>query len=121
MSRQQNGPITIVTGAIVNAFRRVYLSGSTVIQAPATTAGLGVAQAYTASGAPCAIRTYGEGTCKMTANGAITAGDDVFPAADGKVSATAVTAGPVGKALEAATADGDIIEVIPRVVGTLST
>lgn len=121
MSRQQNGPISIVTGAIVNAFRRVAMSGATVIQAGVTTAGIGVCQAYTASGVAACIRTFGEGTCKIETAGAITAGDDVFPAADGKISATAVAAGPVGKALEAATASGDIIEIMPRVVGTLST
>jgi len=121
MSRQQNDDLSIVTGAIVNAFRRVTMSGATCLQAGATDVGIGVAQAYTASGAAACIRPYSRGSCKMMTSGAITAGDDVFPAADGKVSATAVAAGPVGLALEAATAAGDIIEVMPRTLGTYST
>lgn len=52
------------------------------------------------------------GTRKMVASGAITAGDYVYGAADGKVS----TDGYVleGKAVNAAAADGDIVEVMPH-------
>jgi hypothetical protein len=51
------------------------------------------------------------GTQLMVASGAITAGNPVYAAANGKVAG----AGTVfcGTALEAATADGDIIEVLP--------
>lgn len=56
------------------------------------------------------LRTL-QGTAGFVANGAITKGVTVYGAASGKISATA---GPVviGIALEAATADGDIIEVL---------
>jgi hypothetical protein len=53
-----------------------------------------------------------EGTKKMVANGAITLGVDVFAAASGKISATP-SGFHLGMALEAATADGDVIEVLP--------
>ena len=50
------------------------------------------------------------GTAKMVAAGAITAGASVFAAANGKVSASGTVF--VGNALEAATADNDVIEVL---------
>ena len=50
------------------------------------------------------------GTRKMTAAGAITAGSAVFNAADGKVDDSGDT--PIGYALEAASGDGAIIEVL---------
>ena len=58
------------------------------------------------------------GTQKMIASVVITAADPVFTAAAGKVGDTASTARLVGVALETSTADGDIIEVIPKYVGT---
>jgi hypothetical protein len=48
----------------------------------------------------------------MRAGGVISAGAAVFPAASGKVLATTTSANlAIGIALEAATADGDVIEV----------
>jgi predicted RecA/RadA family phage recombinase len=52
------------------------------------------------------------GTTPMIAAAPITAGATVFTAAAGKVSNTGTGAFQVGVALEAATADGDIIEVL---------
>lgn len=55
-------------------------------------------------------------TLVMTASGAIAAGDDVYAAADGKVSTLPAGVGTyyfVGVALTAAAADGDEIEVDP--------
>ncbi len=58
------------------------------------------------------LRTAG-GTHKMIAQEAIFAGDTVYTEASGKVQDTAAsTAFQVGVALEAANADGDIIEVL---------
>jgi hypothetical protein len=51
------------------------------------------------------------GTAKMTAAGAISAWATVYGAAGGKIDDTA-NGNPVGIALEAATADGDVIEVL---------
>ena len=54
------------------------------------------------------------GTVKMVANAAITAGAMVYTAAAGKVSPTyGGTLFLVGRALTAAAADGDLIEVAP--------
>jgi hypothetical protein len=51
-----------------------------------------------------------QGTQKFVANGVIAAGADVFAAADGKVAATGIQF--VGTSLEAAGADGQVIEVL---------
>jgi hypothetical protein len=51
------------------------------------------------------------GTAKLVANGAITSGAAVFAAALGKVSAAGTVF--VGTALETATANNDVIEVLP--------
>lgn len=56
------------------------------------------------------------GTRKMVANGAITQGAPVYGAASGKISAT-VGPCPEGIALEAAAADGDVIEVLVADIG----
>ncbi len=56
------------------------------------------------------------GTIEMTAAGAITSGAVVYAAASGKVQAlpaAAATYLKIGIALEAASADGSIIEVLP--------
>lgn len=58
------------------------------------------------------LRTH-SGTHKMIAIEAIAAGATVYTETDGKVQDTAqATAFQVGTALEAATADGDVIEVL---------
>ena len=54
------------------------------------------------------------GTVRMVANAAITVGTPVYTAAAGKVSPTfGATLYMVGRALTAAAADGDYIEVVP--------
>jgi len=55
------------------------------------------------------------GTTKYIAASAIAVGADVYTAASGKVNDTAAsTSYLLGTALEAATADGDVIEVLPH-------
>ena len=62
------------------------------------------------------------GTIKMIAVEALAAGATVYSEASGKVQDTAqATAFQVGVALEAATADGDIIEVMPQVGDTAAS
>lgn len=51
-----------------------------------------------------------QGTAKMVAAGAITAGADVYAAASGKIAATGYVY--IGQALEAASANNDVIEVL---------
>lgn len=56
------------------------------------------------------------GTVELTAAGAFAVGDKVYAAASGKVQAVPVAGGTyrqIGVALEAATADGDIVEIMP--------
>lgn len=57
------------------------------------------------------------GTVKMKAGVAITLGALVYSAASGKIGVTG-TNRLEGKAFEAATADGDIIEVMPKETST---
>lgn len=52
-----------------------------------------------------------QGTTKMVAAGAIAAGVAVYGAANGQISTTA-SGNPIGVSQEAATAAGDIIEVV---------
>lgn len=112
-------PITIETGAAVSAKRLVQLSSGKAIHntATATNDPIGVSDYAGASGDNIAVRLLSEaGTIEMTAGGAITSGADVYAAAAGKVQAlpaAAATYRKVGIAMEAATADGDIIEVLP--------
>ncbi len=62
------------------------------------------------------------GTMKMIASEAIAAGAEVYSEASGKVQDTAqATAYLVGVALEAATADGDVIEVMPQIGDTAAS
>jgi hypothetical protein len=114
MSQQRTSPITLQAAEDLVAFRRVTISGSTIVYADAEHRGIGVVQAavdYSENASACIKLDNDGGTSKMMAGGAISAGADVYAADDGKVAATGSVA--LGRALEAATADGDIIEVLP--------
>lgn len=114
-----NGIKTFVTGAAVSAKRLLKLSSGEVVHntATATDDPIGVSQYAGADGDAIAVRLINDaGTFEVTAAGAISADADVYAAADGKVQALPTAAGTyrrIGKALEAATADGDIIEILP--------
>jgi hypothetical protein len=115
---QVASPKTFTTGAAVSNKRVVKLSGANVVHATATSTDIpiGVAQYAAASGAVVAVKLFGAESLEMTAAGAISAGASVFLADDGKVQAlpaASATYKRIGVAAEAATADGDIIEVIP--------
>jgi len=60
-----------------------------------------------------------QGTCKVVAAAAIAQDAIVYSAAAGKVSVSASTAFPLGIAIEAAGADGDVIEIMPLVGETV--
>ena len=121
MGKQVNGPeITLIAGEDLIAFRRVKISTSTVMYADAGETGIGVVQAavdYSEDAHACIRLDNPGGSSKMMASGIVTVGASVYAANDGKISATA-NGEPVGTALEASGADGDIIEVIPKYVGT---
>ena len=116
MATQSESPFTRTTGGAVSVFRLVKLSGANVVHNTETSTDepIGVTQEAKASGGAVAVRDIKHGgTHKVTASGAITAGAKIYADDAGKVQAMPAAAGTyreVGRALEAATADGDIIE-----------
>ena len=118
MSQQIEGNTkTFTTAEALNAFCRVKLDSSAdVVYADAGEDWIGTTEEYAASGANVAVRLRSAtGTRKMVAAGAVSIGDIVYGADDGEID-DAPTGEAVGRALEAATADGDIIEIL-TVVG----
>jgi hypothetical protein len=102
---------TFTAGAALEPRRRVKLSGTSVVYAGDEEDAIGVTEFRAALGEDITVRLINAGgTFEVTAAGAITAGAAIYPAADGKVEATGTTAR--GAALEAATANGDIIECL---------
>lgn len=100
-------------GAALEADRRVKLASGKLAYAGADDVELGTLE--TASFADGDVRTVnlntGQGTVRMIAAAAISAGADVYGAANGKVNDTGGSV-YIGVALTAATADGDVIEVL---------
>lgn len=101
-------------GAAIAMYLRVKLSAGLLAKAGSTDHELGTLESASfASGDVRAVRLRSaQGTCKMVAAGAITAGNPVYAAANGKIDASGTVL--LGIALEAAAADGDIIEVLRR-------
>jgi hypothetical protein len=119
MSQQSESPKTFQAAEDLVAFRRVKISGSTVVYADSGDRGIGVVQAavdYSEDPNASIKLDNAGGTSKMMTDGAVTAGNSVFAADDGKISSSGITL--VGTALETATADGDIIEILPDVSAT---
>ncbi len=103
---------TAGTGGVV-AHTRVKISGATVVTAGATDVGIGVAEYTAADGEAVAVRLFNAGgTIECVAAGAISAGAAVYAAADGEVAASGTLC--LGEAIEAATADQDVIEILPE-------
>lgn len=103
--------------AAIGQYERVKLdSDGKITQAGLADRCIGVAtrEAF-AAGDVIDVALYSKpGTMKMIAVEALAAGAVVYSEAAGKVQDTAaVTSYPIGVAMEAATADGDIIEVLP--------
>jgi hypothetical protein len=118
MSQHVEGPRkTFKAGTALEPFRRVKItdattSPKTVGYAGVTDQAIGVTEQYHASGADCTIYlANAQGTRKMTAAGAITGGNEVYAAADGKVAGSGTVV--EGKALETVTTNGDLLEVLP--------
>lgn len=102
---------TFTAGGTISQYARVAFSSSVVTAAGADSPGIGTAEVDAVSGEPLAVRLWtAEGTRKMVANAAIASGAPVYAAASGKVGASGSLY--VGRALEAASADGDVIEVM---------
>ena len=97
----------------VNVRVKLDASGNAALAAAADAA-IGVTEfPVAAAGDPINIKLFSApGTFFMTANAAITRGNQVYPAASGKIAPAGTTALPL-VAKDAATADGDIIECVP--------
>lgn len=115
MSKQTESPMTMVAAEALAAFRFVKPSSGQAVYADAADLGIGVTQLLAANGGHASIRLVQHGgTLKVTAAGAFEIGNYLYHAADGKVSN--VPSGPrIGRALEAASADGSIVEMIYQV------
>ena len=106
---------TFVAAGTIPQYSRVVLgSGGTVTVAVLAEKEIGTAQQAVVSGQSVNVKLRtGAGTHKMIAIEALAIGATVYTETDGKVQDTAATgAFQIGTALEAATADGDIIEVL---------
>jgi len=117
MSQQNEGIKTFTAGEDLEAFRRVKLSSGEVVYADQIDSDgwIGVTQEKVSDGAMVTVRLKGTGrTSKMVASEALSSGASLYAADDGKVADTA-SGNVIGVALEAATADGDVIEVLPDV------
>lgn len=111
MSQYKEGPCGTDTAAgAIAQFLRVKTTGALAV-AGAADVELGTMElpALAAGDATVRYRTAA-GTCKMVASEAITAGASVYAGASGKVAASGGLL--IGTALDAATADNDVIEVL---------
>jgi hypothetical protein len=120
--------LSLLAGADLLAHRLVKIdaNGDAVyMTATDTDVPIGVNELNVKDTEPTGIKPINaQGTIEMTASGAITLGADVYADADGKVSALPVGAGDyrkIGIAMQAASGDGSIIEVLPYDYITVTT
>lgn len=106
---------TATATAIGEAVRVKLDSSGNISAAGATDAWIGTTmEAIAASGSGTVKLRSAPGTFLVTASAAIAAGARLYPTASGKVDDAAGTGNFTGlQAVEAATADGDIIEAVP--------
>ena len=113
---EDTGYLSVDLTATANKYERVDFDGTV---AGITEIGIGTVQQYGQSGDTVAVASISkQGTYIAIASEAITAGAAVYTAAAGKVGASASTAFRLGFAKTAASADGDLIEVVPSVGDT---
>ena len=117
MSQQyDSGTRQFTADAAIAQFARVtFESDGKVVTAGLTDVGIGVAQVPAfASGDVIPVKLWNSaGTFKMRASEALAVAATLYTESDGEVQDTAqATAVPFAQALEAATADGDIIECV---------
>lgn len=103
----------IASAALAPFTRVTMLSTGKVAAAGSGEIGVGTTETRSfADGDPIDVRVQtAEGTRKVIASGAITVGTVVYAAASGRVASSGTIG--LGTALEAATANGDIIEILP--------
>ncbi|MBS0187108.1 MAG: DUF2190 family protein [Planctomycetes bacterium] len=106
----------MLAGAAIARGDRVKLTAANTVQtAGLGEAAIGIAQDAIASGGYGTIALFAGRTFKMRAAGAIAAAALVYGRASGEVDDLSTSAGnAIGWANEAATAQGDFIEIIPR-------
>lgn len=106
--------VTFTASAAVTGGRLVVVTGDrTVGPAGADSAAVvGVAAFDAASGEPVTVFTRAGGVQRLTASAAIAAGARVISASAGKVATIGAGANALGVALEAASADNDVIDVL---------
>lgn len=115
---------TLKAGGALAAYRRVKLAADVLSYAGATEEAVGVTleEAFAANDEIMVRLNSAQGTVKMTAGAAIVQGADVWGAANGKLAAAAGGGAlRIGIAMEAAGADGDIIEVMAFNTGSATT
>ncbi len=119
MSQYFDGPTRPDTAAgAIGQHLRVKTTGALVV-AGASDVAMGTMENPCVAAGACTVRlANASGTRKMVAVDAISKNAVVYAAADGKVSATGTII--EGRAMEASTADGDVIEVQPLGANTLS-
>src|SRR5574343_1415052 len=114
MSQFTISPKSFTAGEALAAFRRVKLSTTSAVYADQADTGnfIGFTLAAAASGEQVAValKTAGQ-SFKAVAADSFSAGATLYAADDGKVSDTASGAA-IGVAMEAAGADGDVVEVL---------
>lgn len=113
----QNTTRSFVASEAIDAYLLVKVqSAGTIVKATATAAEpkIGYTVAPVASGEAATISLiHGGGSAFATAAEALSIGDIVYGDASGKVSASGSSGDKVGITLTVATADGDVIEVLP--------
>lgn len=114
MTRQS--PATFIAYEALEAHRRVkFHTGTDQLEyADAAEDFEGVTQESAAAGEGVSIelKRAATGTVEIEAAGVITAGATIYGAVDGKVSASSTGNDKFGKAIEAASGDGAVIEAI---------
>src|SRR5262245_9869216 len=105
---------TFFAGAAIGEFLRVHLAAGKLALSGAADVSIGTMEreAFAADEQVAVRLRSAQGTKKMVASGAIGEGVKVYGAAGGKIG-TAAGANLEGISLEAATADNDVIEVLP--------
>jgi len=129
MAVWSEGPRTFLAGEALEAYRRVKIKSNTttsppeVVYADAGEACMGVTLAPAKSGEAVTVKALNDsGTTLVTAADSFAIGATLYGANDGKVSDSASGSAQF-KALEAATADGDVIEAVvdPYLTSTAAT
>jgi hypothetical protein len=108
--------VNFTAAAALTQYQVVKLSAANTVDITgAGEAAIGVVMSAVASGAQAPVKLFSsEGTFPCIAAGAISAGAAVYTAAAGKVNDVQTGSGAIlGYAKEAATADGNGIEIIP--------